>query len=46
MEKDAETIPQDNMGKIGAVATDIAETDDEISKIKVRLKKKEDYQKI
>ena len=46
MEKDAETIPQDNMGKIGAVATDIAETDDEISKIKVRLKKKEDYRRL
>tara|TARA_Y100000310_G_scaffold169786_1_gene169990 strand:- start:443 stop:994 length:552 start_codon:yes stop_codon:yes gene_type:complete len=46
MAKDAETIPQDNMGKIGAVATDIAETDDEISKIKVRLKKKEDYRRL
>ena len=46
MAKDAETIPEDNMGKIGAVATDIAETDDEISKIKIRLKKKEDYRRL
>ena len=34
MKEDAETIPEDNMGKSGAVATDIAETENEIQKIK------------
>ena len=43
MAKDAETIPEDNMGKIGAVATDIAETQEEISKLREQLKTKEDY---
>ena len=43
MKEDAETIPEDNMGKIGAVATDIAETENEIQKIKEELKRKEDY---
>ena len=43
MQKDAETIPEDNMGKIGAVATDIAEIENEIQKLKEELKKKEDY---
>ena len=43
MQEDAATIPEDNMGKIGAVATDIAETENEISKLKEQLKKKEDY---
>ena len=43
MAKDAATIPEDNMGKIGAVATDIAETQEEISKLKEQLKTKEDY---
>ena len=43
MQADAETIPEDNMGKIGAVATDIAETEIEISNLKEQLKKKEDY---
>ena len=43
MQEDAETIPEDNMGKIGAVATDIAETENEIQKIKEELKRKEDY---
>ena len=43
MQQDAETIPEDNMGKIGAVATDIAEIDNEIQKLKEELKKKEDY---
>jgi hypothetical protein len=46
MAKDAETIPQDNMGKIGAVATDIADTDNEISKIKEKLKEKEDHRRL
>ena len=43
MQADAETIPEDNMGKIGAVATDIAETEIEIANLKEQLKKKEDY---
>ena len=43
MAKDAESIPEDNMGKIGAVATDIAETENEIANLKEQLKKKEDY---
>ena len=43
MAQDAEHIPEDNMGKIGAVATDIAETENEIQKIKEELKRKEDY---
>jgi len=43
MQQDAETIPEDNMGKIGAVATDIAEIENEIQKLKEELKKKEDY---
>ena len=43
MQQDAETIPEDNMGKIGAVATDIAEVDNEIQQLKEELKKKEDY---
>ena len=43
MQEDASSIPEDNMGKIGAVATDIAETENEIAKLKEQLKKKEDY---
>ena len=43
MAKDAESVPEDNMGKIGAVATDIAETENEIANLKEQLKKKEDY---
>ena len=35
MEKDAASIPVNALGKIGAVATDIADTQEEISKIKV-----------
>ena len=45
MAKDAEGVSQDNLGKIGAVATDVAETDKEINDIKEQLKKKEDYKK-
>ena len=45
MEQDAEGVSQDNLGKIGAVATDVAETDKEINDIKEQLKKKEDYRK-
>ena len=43
MAKDAESVSEDNMGKIGAVATDIAETENEIANLKEQLKKKEDY---
>ena len=43
MQEDASFIPEDNMGKIGAVATDIAETENEIANLKEQLKKKEDY---
>jgi len=43
MQEDASSIPEDNMGKIGAVATDIAETENEIANLKEQLKKKEDY---
>ena len=45
MQEDASSIPADNMGKIGAVATDIAETEAEISAIKEQLKSKETYAK-
>ena len=31
MQQDAGTTAQDNMGKIGAVANDVADTDQEIS---------------
>tara|TARA_Y100001963_G_scaffold148369_1_gene226172 strand:- start:93 stop:644 length:552 start_codon:yes stop_codon:yes gene_type:complete len=43
MQEDASSVPEDNMGKIGAVATDIAETENEIANLKEQLKKKEDY---
>ena len=43
MQEDASSIPEDNMGKIGAVATDIAETENEIANLKEQLKKKEEY---
>ena len=43
MQQDAGSTAQDNMGKIGAVATDIAETEIEIANLKEQLKKKEDY---
>ena len=45
MQEDASAIPENNMGKIGAVATDIAETQAEINAIKERLKAKENYAK-
>ena len=43
MQEDASAVPEDNLGKIGAVATDIAETENEIANLKEQLKKKEDY---
>jgi hypothetical protein len=45
MEKDAASVPVNTMGKIGAVATDIADTQEEISKLKEQLQKKEDYER-
>ena len=45
MQADASAIPVNNMGKIGAVATDIAETELEIANIKEQLKTKETYSK-
>ena len=45
MQEDAASIPSNNLEKIGAVATDIADTQEEISKIKENLKNKEDYHK-
>ena len=45
MEKDAASIPVNTMGKIGAVANDIADTQEEISKIKEQLQRKEDYER-
>ena len=45
MAEDAGTTSQDNMGKIGAVANDVADTDKEIEKIEEELKKKKDYKK-
>ena len=45
MAQDASQTPTDNMGKIGSVANDIADTDKEISDIEEQLKKKKDYKK-
>ena len=45
MKQDAGSTAQDNMGKIGAVANDIADTDQEINNIEDQLKKKKDYKK-
>ena len=45
MAQDAGNTAQDNMGKIGAVANDVADTDQEISDLEDQLKKKKDYKK-
>ena len=45
MQADASVIPENNLGKIGAVATDIADTELEIAELKEQLKRKEDYSK-
>ena len=45
MERDAGSTAHDSMGKIGAVANDIADTDKEIQLIEDGLKKKKDYKK-
>ena len=45
MAQDAGSTAQDNMGKIGAVANDVADTDKEIADLEDQLKKKKDYKK-
>jgi len=45
MQEDAGATAPNSMGKIGAVANDIADTDKEISDIEKELKKKKDYKK-
>ena len=43
MKMDAGSTSQDNMGKIGAVANDVADTDNEIADLEEQLKKIKDY---
>ena len=45
MKKDSGNTSQDNMGKIGAVANDVADTDQEIQDLEDKLKVKKDYKK-
>ena len=45
MQQDSGTTAQDNMGKIGAVANDVADTDKEIADLEDKLKTKKDYKK-
>ena len=45
MQQDSGSTAQDNMGKIGAVANDVADTDQEIANLEEQLKKKKDYKK-
>ena len=45
MQQDAGSTTPNSMGKIGAVANDIADTDKEISDMEDQLKKKKDYKK-
>jgi hypothetical protein len=45
MQQDSGATAQDNMGKIGAVANDVADTDQEIANLEEQLKKKKDYKK-
>ena len=45
MQEDANAIPENNMGKIGAVANDVADTDQEIQDLEDKLKVKKDYKK-
>lgn len=42
MQQDSGSTAQDNMGKIGAVANDVADTDKEIADLEEQLKKKKD----
>ena len=45
MQQDSGSTAQDNMGKIGAVANDVADTDKEIADLEDKLKTKKDYKK-
>ena len=45
MQQDAGSTAPNSMGKIGAVANDIADTDKELGDIEEQLKKKKDYKK-
>ena len=45
MKQDSGSTAQDNMGKIGAVANDVAHTDQEIQDLEDKLKVKKDYKK-
>ena len=45
MQQDSGSTAQDNMGKIGAVANDVADTDKEIADLEDKLKIKKDYKK-
>jgi len=45
MKRDSGSTAQDNMGKIGAVANDVADTDQEIQDLEDKLKVKKDYKK-
>jgi len=45
MKQDSGSTTQDNMGKIGAVANDVADTDKEITDLEDQLKVKKDYKK-
>ena len=45
MKQDSGSMSQDNMGKIGAVANDVADTDQEIQDLEDKLKVKKDYKK-
>ena len=45
MAQDAGSTAPDNMGKIGAVANDVADTDKEIADLEDKLKTKKDYKK-
>ena len=43
MLEDVKDLPENRLEKIGAVATDISETEKEIADLKHKLKKKEEY---
>ena len=45
MKMDSGSTAQDNMGKIGAVANDVADTEKEITDLEDKLKVKKDYKK-
>ena len=45
MKQDSGSMSQDNMGKIGAVANDVADTEKEITDLEDQLKVKKDYKK-